>query len=91
VPTLKRKHPNKNYEDLGKMMVNIYESGYIDRNQSYKMSFIKGMLSGLGGVLGATILVALLIWVLSLFHNVPFIDRVVNNVRSTIQTKEPVK
>ena len=44
------------HEQLGRMMQNIYESGYIDKNTFYKMSFLKGVLGGLGGVVGATFL-----------------------------------
>lgn len=69
------------------MLTNIYESGYIDRNQSYKQSFIKGVLSGLGGVIGATIVVGLLLWALSLFSSVPLVSRFVNNVKTTVQTE----
>lgn len=84
------KKPNKkkvSYEDLGHMLENIYESGYIDRNQSYKMSFIKGMLSGLGGVIGATIVVGLLLWILSLFSSVPLAKRLVKNIQNTVQSQ----
>ncbi len=67
------------------MLTNIYETGYIDRNQTYKMSFIKGILAGLGGVIGATLVVALLIWVLSLLGSVPLINTLTDNVENTIQ------
>ncbi len=73
------------YENLGKMLVNIYESGYINRNQGYKMSFVKGVLGGFGGVLGATILVALLLWLLSFFKQVPLLGPVTDNIRHTVQ------
>lgn len=70
------------------MLVSIYESGYIDRNKAYKMSFIKGMLSGLGGVFGATILVALTLWILSLFSHVPLLDKIVNNAERTLNARQ---
>ncbi len=70
------------------MLVNIYESGYLDRNQSYKMSFIKGIMGGLGGVIGATIVVALVLWLLSLFQHVPLVGRFVDNARDTVKTEQ---
>ncbi len=81
--------PNKSQpEALGKMLVNIYESGYLDKNQAYKQSFIKGLVSGFGGVLGATILIALLIWLLTLFKQIPLVGPLVNHIRQTVQTQE---
>lgn len=78
---------SKDYENLGRMLTSIYETGYIDRNQSYKNSFIKGVLGGFGGVLGATIVVALLLWGLSFFNEVPLVGPFVNNVRHSIEQK----
>lgn len=76
---------SKRYEQLGRMLANIYESGYIDRNQTYKMSFIKGLFTGLGGVIGATLLVALLLWVLSLVSDIPLVERITDPVYDTIK------
>lgn len=78
----------KDYEEIGRMVAAIYESGYIDNSKSLKMSFIKGMFQGFGGVLGATLLVALLIWLLSLFSEIPFVGRVTEQVQDTIQSQE---
>lgn len=80
-----KKHPNS--EELGKMLTNIYESGYLDRNTAYKMTFVKGVLSGFGGVIGATVVVALLIWILSLFHSLPFIGHIIDAFKNTVNTK----
>ncbi len=74
----------KQYEELGKIVASIYETGYLDAAKSYKMSFIKGMLQGLGGVIGATILVALLIWILSLFDQVPLVGNFTEKVEQTV-------
>lgn len=79
---------NKDYERLGRMLASIYETGYIDHNQSYKHSFIKGVLGGFGGVIGATIVVALLLWGLSFFNEIPLIGPFVNTVQHTIEQSQ---
>lgn len=84
----KDKSQEKSYEELGKMLVNIYESGYINRNQAYKMSFLKGLLSGLGGVIGATIVVGILVWLLSLFGNVNLLKPFVDPLKDKIETRQ---
>lgn len=80
----------KNYEALGKMLEVIYETGYSDRKKAYKFALIKGALSGLGSVIGATLVIALLLWFLSLFSQVPLVDHVVNNIRHSI-SRPPVR
>lgn len=90
---LRRKKPSPeskqkaDYENLGKMLANIYETGYIDHNKAYKMSFLKGLASGLGGVIGATIVVGLLLWFLSFFQNIRFLDRVYDNLNSSLDSR----
>ncbi len=89
MPTKSKSKSKKpvDYEQLGRMLESIYESGYIDKNRTYKMSFVKGILAGFGGVIGATIVVALLLWVLSLFDQVPLIGPFTNRIQDTVQTK----
>lgn len=86
---LKDKSPNErmSHEQLGQMLQNIYESGYIDRNQMYKMSFLKGIVAGLGGVIGATIVLGLVLWILSLFDQTPLIGPLFDNIQNTIESK----
>ncbi len=75
----------KEYEQLGKLISAVYESGYLDKKQAYKTSFIKGIFSGLGGVIGATVVVGVLLWVLSLFGSVPLVGRFTDRVEQTVQ------
>ena len=74
-------------EQLGKMMQNIYDSGYINRNTMYKMSFLKGVVGGLGGVVGATIVLGLLLWILSFFDETPLVGPLFDNIQQTIESK----
>jgi len=52
----------------------VLEDLFYDFNRSrvqvYKMNFVRGVLLGAGTVLGGTVVIALLIWVLSLLGNV---------------------
>lgn len=85
----KKSNPQQpDYEQIGRMVESIFESGYADRNKTYKMSFIKGVLGGLGGVIGATVVVAILLWILSLLGNVPFLDRITENVQDTVEQSQ---
>lgn len=84
----KHKKTKLDYEELGRRLENIYLSGYIDKREMFKMSFMKGVMTGLGGVVGATIVVALLLWMLSFFDTVPLLGPLVQNVNETIRTQD---
>lgn len=75
----------KDYEQLGKTVAAIYETGYLDAGKSMRMSLFKGVAGGLGGVIGATVGVALLLWILSFFGEVPLIGDFVKKVEYTIE------
>lgn len=77
----------KDYEQLGRIVASVYETGYLDAAKSYKQSLIKGVFGGVGGVLGATIGVALLLWALSLFNELPLIGAFVDKAEQTIERR----
>lgn len=71
---------------------NVIEELFYDFNRSrvqiYKMNFFRGIFFGLGSVLGGTIVVAILIWVLSFFVGFfPPLSDFFNGVTDTIQSK----
>ncbi len=76
----------KEYEALGRVVAAIYEYGYLDRKQMLRTSFLKGVVTGLGGVIGATIVVTILVWVLSIFGSVPLVGRFVDKIDNTVQS-----
>lgn len=56
------------------------------RVQVYKMNFVRGILFGAGSVIGGTVIIALLIWVLSLLGNViPPLGDFFNGLSDTLQ------
>lgn len=72
------------YEKLGRLMYEVYEKGYFNKWRMYRFSFLKGIASGFGGVIGATIVVALVIWLLSFFESIPLIDRFVEQIENSV-------
>ena len=87
MPQQSKNRTREDYEELGRRLENIYLTGYISKKEMMKMSFLKGVVAGVGGALGATIVVALLIWILSLLDTVPFIGPVVENIEDTVKTQ----
>lgn len=59
------------------------------RAQIYKMNFIRGILFGAGSVIGGTLIIALLVWMLSLLANVVSpLDDFFTGVSQTLQSEE---
>lgn len=56
-----------------------------NRIEIYKMNFIRGVFFGLGSVLGGTVVVALIVWLLHFFVQLPVIGDPARDVRQTIQ------
>jgi hypothetical protein len=77
----------QDYEELGRRLENIYITGYISKKEMFKMSLLKGVLAGFGGVIGATIVVALLAWTLSLFDTTPLVGPIFDNLKDTVNTQ----
>lgn len=75
-------------QQFASLIKDLYESGYINRKDVYKMSFIKGVLTGFGGVIGATIFVAILLWLLTVFQNIPVAGRLFDNAKQQVQSIE---
>lgn len=85
----KKKSPHEqaeqDYKKLGQQVVDLYEMLRPNRVALYRTAFLKGIFTGVGGVIGATVIIALLIWVLSLFNNVPLIGGFMESIQNTLE------
>ena len=81
-----KKPSDKELLELGKKLQDFYDSGYVDKKQSILFAVYKGIASGLGAIIGGTIVIALLLWILGLFDHVPLIGHFVDSVQNTIQS-----
>lgn len=63
----------------------LFNDLYNDRHRIYKLNFVRGLLFGVGSALGGTVVIALVVWVLSLFVNVPFIGETFREAQQSIE------
>lgn len=78
----------KDLVKLGKMLREFSEMGVMDRKNLLWVSFLRGLAQGFGAIVGGTILVALLLWILSLFNEVPLIGPAVDNISETVNSAQ---
>lgn len=73
----KTKPTAADYEKLGRAIEGALITDYVEllgnTRRQLKLSFFRGIAAGLGGVIGATVVVAILVWILHLFGGVPVI------------------
>lgn len=71
--------------ELGKKMQQFYDLGYVNKKQALLFSFYKGIATGLGVFLGGTVVIALLLWILGFFDQVPLVSHFVNVLNQSLQ------
>lgn len=69
------------------LLEELFYDFHSSRAQVYKTNFFRGLFFGVGSVIGATVVVALIIWILSSLVDLPggvgdFIQYVVDTVKS---------
>lgn len=64
----------------------LFNDLYEDRRNIYKVNFFRGIFFGLGSVIGATVVVALVVWILSFFVSIPGIGDAAKQVQTEIRT-----
>lgn len=63
----------------------LFNDMYSNRWQIYKINLIRGLFFGLGSVLGGTLLIALLVWILSQVGAVvPFLSDFIQQILDTL-------
>jgi len=78
--------PKKNYKmDAAWAVELLTKAEHIDRKKLYFQNFLRGIFVGAGSVIGATVLIALLLWILSLFDTLPFIGPIIENAKESIK------
>jgi len=71
---------DEEYKALGKMMEDLYLANTSKAHRLLWYNFVRGLAYGVGIFLAGTLVVGLLIWLLSLFDQVPVIGPFVQSI-----------
>lgn len=75
----------RNHDDIAKALEILFASGYINKKKLYLNNFLRGIAFSAGGVIGATLVIGILIWILSVFDNIPVVGPLFEGTRESIQ------
>lgn len=82
-------HMKKNeIEAQRTLLEELFNDLYKHRVRIYKVNFVRGILFGAGSAVGGTIVLALIVWLLSLFVNFPVIGNVFENAQQSIERSD---
>lgn len=85
------KPSERDFQKLGKTLSKVLAKDYMHVAENWRrfiwLSFVRGIFIGLGGVIGATLVLAVLLWVLGGFDQVPLLNNLAEKIRNTIETR----
>lgn len=70
------------------LLEQLFDDHYKNRIAIYQVNFFRGIFFGLGSVIGATVVVAVVIWFLSFFSDLPVIGDLFYKTQTTIEQKQ---
>jgi hypothetical protein len=70
---------------LGRMLRDFAELGVISRKELLWVSFLRGVAGGFGAIVGGTLLVAVLLWILGQFDQIPLVGDAVKAISESLR------
>jgi hypothetical protein len=70
------------------LIEDLFYDFHRSRVQIYWMNFVRGIFFGLGSVLGGTVLIALIVWLLSFAVDWPWVGDMVEQVQDSLQPND---
>jgi hypothetical protein len=75
--------------EFAKHVEALYESSYADMKKVVTFAFIRGIATGVGVFIGGTIVVSLVLWLLSLATELPFVGDISKSAENSIHQTKP--
>lgn len=66
----------------------LFTTEYISKRELYKSNFIRGIFFSAGSIIGATIILGVGLWGLSLFKEIPLVGPVTETIKESIQQSQ---
>jgi hypothetical protein len=85
---MKQKMTDKERIEFARNIEYFFESTYASWKRIMLLSLLRGIATGFGVVLGGSILIALLIWLLSGLEQIPFLGDLAENTRQTVEESD---
>ena len=76
---------NQEASNAAKALEVLFTTEYVSKKDLYKANFIRGLFFSAGSIIGAAVIVVLLVWILSFFDSIPFINDIKSNIETTQQ------
>lgn len=70
------------------LLEELFNDHYRYKWRVYQVNFVRGIFFGLGSVIGASLIVGVVIWLLSLFTDLPVIGDFVEQSQSSIENQQ---
>jgi hypothetical protein len=70
------------------MLEELFEDFHSNRIQIYWMNFTRGIFFGLGTILGGTVLIAVIIWLLGQLVTIPFIGEYISGIIDSLNQSQ---
>lgn len=64
----------------------LLAAGYVSRKRLYIENFIRGIMFSVGSIIGATVVVGLIVWILSAFDTAPVIGHFIKSIQQSINS-----
>ena len=63
----------------------LLAAGYVSKKRLYYENFMRGLFFSFGSIVGAAIVATILLWLLSFFDTLPFINDIAEAIRGSVK------